>query len=65
VTQTGGLVILLAWTLFGAILAALAYVLLRSEKDPLQDLSAPTVDQPDAPPGSTFPAERPDIAADG
>jgi hypothetical protein len=33
-TQTGGLVILSAWSIFVAILAVLAYVLLRTEKDP-------------------------------
>jgi hypothetical protein len=52
VTQTGGLVILLAWTLFGAILAILAYLLLRHEKDPLQDVMTPTADQPESPPSS-------------
>lgn len=46
-TQTGGLVVLLAWILFGAILAVLAYLLLRHEKDPLQDAMTPTVDQPE------------------
>jgi hypothetical protein len=46
-TQTGGLTILFAWAIFAAILAVLAYVLLRAEKDPLQDVSAPTVDKPD------------------
>ena len=51
-TQTGGLVILLAWGIFGILLAILAYVLLRAEKDPFQDLSAVTVDHPDAPPGT-------------
>jgi hypothetical protein len=48
VTQTGGLVVLLAWALFGVILAVLAYLLLRHEKDPLQDVMAPTVDQPES-----------------
>jgi hypothetical protein len=48
VTQTGGLVVLLAWTLFGVILAALAYLLLRHEKDPLQDVTTPTVDHPES-----------------
>jgi hypothetical protein len=51
-TQTGGLVILLAWAIFGILLAILAYVLLRAEKDPLQDLSTVTVDHPDAPSGT-------------
>jgi hypothetical protein len=46
-TQTGGLVILSAWSIFVAILAVLAYVLLRTEKDPLQEISAATVDKPD------------------
>jgi hypothetical protein len=54
-TQTGGLVILLAWIIFGILLAILAYVLLRAEKDPLEDLSAVTVDHPDAPSGAADP----------
>jgi hypothetical protein len=52
-TQTGGLVILLAWTIFGGILAVLAYLLLRHEKDPLQDIATPTADQPASPPGAS------------
>jgi hypothetical protein len=58
-TQTGGLTVLLAWAIFGAILAVLAYLLLRREKDPLQDLAAPTADQPEPPPGGTFPPDSP------
>ena len=62
-TQTGGLVILLAWVIFGILLATLAYVLLRAEKDPLEDLSAVTVDHPDAPSGATDPGDsQPDQA---
>lgn len=49
-TQTGGLTILLAWVIFGAILAVLAYLLLRREKDPLDDAAAPTADQLASPP---------------
>ena len=43
-TQTGGLVILYAWLIFAGLLAVLAYLLLRHEQDPLQDLTrrAPT-----------------------
>ena len=52
-TQTGGLVVLLAWGIFGLLLAVLAYFLLRAEKDPLQELSAPTVDEPEAPSAAT------------
>jgi hypothetical protein len=55
-TQTGGLVVLLAWILFGAILAILAYFLLRHERDPLQEAVAPTADQL-ATPGETPPAD--------
>jgi hypothetical protein len=40
-TQTGGLVILLAWAIFGALLAVLAYFLLRDERDPLHDQERP------------------------
>jgi hypothetical protein len=47
-TQTGGLIILLAWAIFGAILAVLVFILLRPAKDPLEDISAPTADQPAA-----------------
>ena len=50
-TQTGGLVVLLAWGIFAAILAVLAFFLLRPENDPLDELSAPTGDRP-APAGS-------------
>jgi hypothetical protein len=63
-TQTGGLVILLAWGIFAAILAVLAFLLLRPEKDPLEELSAPTSDhaapaggRPSAPKGNGRPAE--------
>jgi hypothetical protein len=64
-TQTGGLVILLAWVIFGILLAILAYVLLRAEKDPLQDLSAVTVDHPDAPSGADPGDSQPDQAGPG
>jgi hypothetical protein len=43
-TQTGGLVILCAWAIFAALLAVLAYLLLRHEQDPLQDLDRPGTD---------------------
>jgi hypothetical protein len=46
-TQTGGLVILFAWLIFAGLLAILAYLLLRHEQDPLQDLSRPGPDQDD------------------
>jgi hypothetical protein len=49
-TQTGGLTILFAWTIFGGFLAILAYLLLRHEKDPLQDLADSAADQPASPP---------------
>lgn len=55
-TQTGGLTVLLAWILFGAILAILAYFLLRHQNDPLQEIAAPTADGT-APPGGRPPAE--------
>ena len=51
-TETGGLVILLAWTIFGGLLGALAFLLLRHKKDPLQDLAASTAERPRSP-GST------------
>ena len=38
-TQTGGLVILCAWLIFAGLLTILAYLLLRHEQDPLQDLN--------------------------
>jgi hypothetical protein len=38
-TQTGGLVILYAWAIFAGLLIILAYLLLRHEQDPLQDLT--------------------------
>jgi hypothetical protein len=46
-TQTGGLVILYAWLIFAALLTILAYLLLRHEQDPLQDLTHPGPDQDD------------------
>jgi hypothetical protein len=61
-TQTGGLVVLLAWALFGAILAVLAYFLLRPEKDPLQEIATPTADQGDSAGGA---APRTDDQAAG
>jgi hypothetical protein len=64
-TQTGGLVILLAWAIFGAILAVLAFLLLRPAKDPFEDISAPTADQPAAPRRATPAADaRPDTNHD-
>jgi hypothetical protein len=51
--------------MFAVILAVLAYLLLRHEKDPLQDLAAPTVDQLAPPPGSTPPADAHGDAAPG
>jgi hypothetical protein len=44
-TQTGGLVILYAWLIFAGLLAVLAYLLLRHEQDPLQDLNRPDRDE--------------------
>jgi hypothetical protein len=46
-TQTGGLVILFAWLIFAGLLAILAYLLLRHEQDPLQDLTRPGQDDQD------------------
>jgi hypothetical protein len=51
-TQTGGLVILYAWLIFAGLLAVLAYLLLRHEQDPLQDLARPSPDDDDAPAGA-------------
>jgi len=53
-TQTGGLVVLFAWLIFAGLLAILAYLLLRHEQDPLQDLTRPATDG-DVP-GGTKPA---------
>lgn len=53
-TQTGGLVILYAWLIFAGLLTTLAYLLLRHEQDPLQDLSRPGPDDQD--PADTKPA---------
>jgi hypothetical protein len=50
-TQTGGLVILYAWLIFAGLLIILAYLLLRHEQDPLQDLSRPGPDDGDVPAG--------------
>jgi hypothetical protein len=46
-TQTGGLVILFAWLIFAGLLTILAYLLLRHEQDPLQDLTRPGQDDQD------------------
>ncbi|HEY2687910.1 MAG TPA: hypothetical protein VGJ50_05695 [Streptosporangiaceae bacterium] len=46
-TQTGGLVILYAWLIFAGLLTILAYLLLRHEQDPLQDLTRPSPDDDD------------------
>jgi hypothetical protein len=46
-TQTGGLVILYAWLIFAGLLTILAYLLLRHEQDPLQDLDRPGQDDQD------------------
>ena len=43
-TQTGGLVVLFAWLIFAGLLTILAYLLLRHEQDPLQDLNRPGTD---------------------
>ena len=64
-TQTGGLVVLLAWAIFGVFLAVLACFLLRPAKDPLEDISAPTADQPAAPPGGTTAGSRPGTSHEG
>jgi len=52
-TQTGGLVILFAWLIFAGLLTILAYLLLRHEQDPLQDLTRPGTD--DGVPAATKP----------
>ena len=46
-TQTGGLVVLYAWLIFAGLLTVLAYLLLRHEQDPLQDLTRPGQDDRD------------------
>jgi hypothetical protein len=51
-TQTGGLTVLYAWLIFAGLLAVLAYLLLRHEQDPLQDLARPGPDHDDAWPGT-------------
>ena len=57
-TQTGGLVILYAWLIFAGLLAVLAYLLLRHEQDPLQDLDRPGPDR-EVPAGTkSAPASR-------
>jgi hypothetical protein len=43
-TQTGGLVVLFAWLIFAGLLTILAYLLLRHEQDPQQDLTRPGTD---------------------
>ena len=53
-TQTGGLTVLCAWLIFAGLLAVLAYLLLRHEQDPLQDLHRPGAD--DGASGGTKPA---------
>lgn len=45
-TQTGGLTVLLAWAIFGAILAVLAYLLLRHEKTPCKTSLPPPPTSP-------------------
>jgi hypothetical protein len=56
-TQTGGLTILLAWAIFGVLLAVLAYFLLRHKPDPMQDQEHPEA--------GTWPAVRPPAGRDG
>lgn len=51
-TQTGGLVILYAWLIFAGLLAVLAYLLLRHEQDPLQDLTGSGPNDDDVPAGA-------------
>ena len=62
-TQTGGLVILCAWLIFAGLLTILAYLLLRHEQDPLQDLNRQGADG-EAPAGTkpvlTNPEDTPD-----
>jgi hypothetical protein len=58
-TQTGGLVVLYAWLIFAGLLAVLAYLLLRHEQDPLQDLTRPGTDD-DVPAGTKPAPGRPD-----
>ena len=59
-TQTGGLVILYAWLIFAGLLAILAYLLLRHEQDPLQDLSRPGPDEQDPAGAKAAPASQED-----
>jgi hypothetical protein len=51
-TQTGGLTVLFAWLIFAGLLTVLAYLLLRHEQDPLQDLTRTGPDHDDAWPGT-------------
>ena len=46
-TQTGGLTVLFAWLIFAGLLAILAYLLLRHEQDPLEDLDRPSQNDQD------------------
>jgi hypothetical protein len=59
-TQTGGLVILFAWLIFAGLLTILAYLLLRHEQDPLQDLTRPGTDDGDPGGTKTAPGSRDD-----
>ena len=56
-TQTGGLVVLYAWLIFAGLLTILAWLLLRHEQDPLQDLNRPGPDE--LPAGTADAADRP------
>jgi len=59
-TQTGGLVILYAWLIFAGLLTVLAYLLLRHEQDPLQDLTRPGTDDGDPAHAKPAPGSRDD-----
>jgi hypothetical protein len=59
-TQTGGLVILGAWLIFAGLLTILAWLLLRHEQDPLQDLSRPGPDDQDPAGTKSVPASQED-----
>jgi hypothetical protein len=48
-TDTGGLAILFAWLIFAAILAVLAFFVLRPSNDPDDETQRQPDDQPTAP----------------
>jgi hypothetical protein len=46
VTEVGGLDLLLGWALFGGLLAALAFTILRGRADPRREVKRRTDDPP-------------------